>query len=263
MAWPLRGSSALHPPSRSALRCRESAATMASADSSLRSVARPLPFQARGEVSPGKEYDPSPHSRRIYLAWGLAIAASRVPARSPPPARPRIRFLFVGPRLRSPLPPHGRSPSRSCGSLRLRWPAHVRTLTSWVVSMLGARGLGGASHPPEQERQTKPSARCSPVPTLPDYEAVDARQSPGCPITKPSLLASPRTARLRRASRVPRSTGGRPSEPSYPIDCSAVIAATSAKSWTEQPRETSLTGWLSPWKIGPIARAPPSRSVIL
>ena len=44
--------------------------------------------------------------------------------------------------------------------------------------------------------------------------------------------------------------------PSYRL-CRAVIAATSAKSCTEQPRDTSLTGLFSPWKIGPNAAAPP------
>jgi hypothetical protein len=59
---------------------------------------------------------------------------------------------------------------------------------------------------------------------------------------------------------------GRPFRVCVPYDpsaCSAVITATSAKSWTEQPRETSFAGLLRPWKIGPIALAPPRRSVIL
>src|SRR5262249_54970920 len=43
----------------------------------------------------------------------------------------------------------------------------------------------------------------------------------------------------------------------------AVMTATSAKSWAEQPRETSFTGLRSPWRMGPIAAAPPRRSVIL
>src|SRR5207244_5018561 len=45
--------------------------------------------------------------------------------------------------------------------------------------------------------------------------------------------------------------------------CAAVITATSTRSCTEQPRETSLQGLRRPCMIGPIAAAPPSLSVIL
>ena len=41
-----------------------------------------------------------------------------------------IRFLSIGSRFRSTLPPHARSPSRSCASLRSLWPTHGRTCTS-------------------------------------------------------------------------------------------------------------------------------------
>ena len=47
----------------------------------------------------------------------LVMGASRILARSPQAAPPDIRFLFVGPRFRSALPSHGRSPFRSCDSL--------------------------------------------------------------------------------------------------------------------------------------------------
>ena len=48
----------------------------------------------------------------------LVTRASRSVARSPWSAPPSIRFLFIGPQLRSTLPPHTRSPSCSCASLR-------------------------------------------------------------------------------------------------------------------------------------------------
>ena len=47
----------------------------------------------------------------------LVTRASRPFARSPCSAPPSIRFLFIGPQLRSALPPHTRSPSCSCASL--------------------------------------------------------------------------------------------------------------------------------------------------
>src|SRR5690606_16093104 len=51
----------------------------------------------------------------------------------------RIRFLYIGPRLRSPLPPHGRSPFRSCGSLRSGWSPFGGTSTRKTAPMLGAQ----------------------------------------------------------------------------------------------------------------------------
>jgi hypothetical protein len=47
----------------------------------------------------------------------LVTRALRSFARSPWSASPSIRFLFIGPQLRSTLPPHNRSPSCSCASL--------------------------------------------------------------------------------------------------------------------------------------------------
>ena len=48
----------------------------------------------------------------------LVTRASWLLARSPWVAPPCIRFLSIDPQLRSTLPPHGRSPFRSCASLR-------------------------------------------------------------------------------------------------------------------------------------------------
>ena len=48
----------------------------------------------------------------------LVTRASRLLAHSPWSAPPHIRFLSIGPQVRSTLPPHGRSPFHSCASLR-------------------------------------------------------------------------------------------------------------------------------------------------
>ena len=42
----------------------------------------------------------------------------------------------------STLPPHARSPSRSCASLRSLWSAHGRTCTSKIAPVLGAQRKG-------------------------------------------------------------------------------------------------------------------------
>ena len=68
----------------------------------------------------------SPHLRHL----ALTTRASRFPARSPCSASPRMRFVFLDSRLRYALPPHDRSPSRSCVSLRSLWSACGRTSTS-------------------------------------------------------------------------------------------------------------------------------------
>jgi len=59
----------------------------------------------------------------------LITRASRFLARSPWSATPSIRFLFIGPQLRSTLPSHTRSPSCSCASLRSLWSTHDGTCT--------------------------------------------------------------------------------------------------------------------------------------
>jgi hypothetical protein len=91
-------------------------ATTAFADFSLRFA--PSPFQARGEISPGKGRTPSSHNRRIYAAslWSQELCGFL-------PARPAWQRLLCGScssahDLRSTLPSHTRSPSCSCASLR-------------------------------------------------------------------------------------------------------------------------------------------------
>src|SRR5690606_17508715 len=77
-------------------------------------------------------------------AWALTIGALRPIARSPRPASPRIQFLYIGPRFRSPLPSHGWSPFRSCGSLRLGWSPFGGTCTRKTAPMLGAQRRRGS-----------------------------------------------------------------------------------------------------------------------
>ncbi len=68
----------------------------------------------------------------------LTTKASRCQVRSPRQIVPCIRFLSIGSWFRSTLPPHVRSPLRSCASLRSLWPAYGRTFTSEIAPMLGA-----------------------------------------------------------------------------------------------------------------------------
>src|SRR5690606_12685997 len=99
----------------------------------------------------------------------LATRASRSLARSPWTAPPRIRFLFVGPRLRSPLPPHGRSPFPSCVSLRLLWPAHERTFTTKTAPTPGAPNRAveerHASSPAAPDGSEGTGMSCCPAPS--------------------------------------------------------------------------------------------------
>ncbi len=82
-----------------------------------RSGSTPSPFQAQGEISPGK--NALLHCTTAgFTPLPLVTRASRFVARSPWSATPHIRFLSIGPQLRSTLPLHGRSPFRSCASLR-------------------------------------------------------------------------------------------------------------------------------------------------
>jgi hypothetical protein len=69
----------------------------------------------------------------------LTTRASGFLARPPCSATPSIRFLYIGSQFRSTLPPHGRSPCRSCASLRLLWSAHGGTCTHKSAPMLGAQ----------------------------------------------------------------------------------------------------------------------------
>ena len=71
--------------------------------------------------------------------FALTTRASRFLARSPCSAAPYIRFLFIGSQFRSTLPPHSRSPFRSCASLRSLWSANGGTCTRKSAPMLGAQ----------------------------------------------------------------------------------------------------------------------------
>src|ERR1700692_5075089 len=92
--------------------------TTASADFSLqRPCGRRRPFRRKARsprVRTSTFAARPPDLRRLHLV----TRASRLRARSPCSAPPSIRFLFVGPQLRPPLPsrrPHGPT---LCGSLR-------------------------------------------------------------------------------------------------------------------------------------------------
>ena len=104
-------------------------------------------FHPQGQISPGKN----------------AILHRTTAASTPPdlwpqelcrrqPARPGRQRLISGScpsahGLRSTLPPHARSPSRSCASLASLWPAQPGTCTPKIAPMLGALSFR-ASGPP-------------------------------------------------------------------------------------------------------------------
>src|SRR3990167_6868457 len=142
---------AIHPPFRLALRPLKSSGRRRNSRSpaSFRDLLRPLltprslrfrrrpPFQMLSEVSPGKSFDlhrTTAGSTFLPLGRrGFAVIGPLAPGRP----SPLIRFLFIGPRLRSPLlspPPHGRPP---CGSLGFLHPRPRRTRTSMSKPMLG------------------------------------------------------------------------------------------------------------------------------
>jgi hypothetical protein len=82
-----------------------------------RSGSAPSPFRHKARSPQVRTHSFTarpPDLRRLPLV----TRASRLLARSPRLAPPSIRFLFIGPQLRSTLPPHTRSPSCSCASLR-------------------------------------------------------------------------------------------------------------------------------------------------
>jgi hypothetical protein len=85
------------PPSRSVLHPR-AWATTTSADFSLRAQV-PSPFQAQGEISPGKNAILPRTLRRIYTMPALTTRASRFLARSPCCTAPHMRFLSIGSRV--------------------------------------------------------------------------------------------------------------------------------------------------------------------
>jgi len=124
----------------------------------------------------------SPHLRRL----ALTTRASRSLARSPCSASPSMRFVFLDSRFRSTLPPHARSPSRSCASLRSRWSTHGRTSTSKIAPMLGAQKKEPASW-----AGSGPGKDC--VPICPDP----------VPDSSPSGSSRPRGARTPAAARCP------------------------------------------------------------
>ena len=96
------------------------------------------PVRASGERSPGQN-----------ALLPRTIAASPSPGPCPQELRDHLLARPARPRLlcgacsstrgvRSTLPPHARSPSRSCALLRSLWSAHGRTSTSKIAPMLGA-----------------------------------------------------------------------------------------------------------------------------
>ena len=104
------------------------ATTTAAADSSLRRCRRrPFRREARSPQVRTSAFRARPSDLRHQPS---ATRASRSFGRSPWRVPPRIGFLFVGPRVRSPLPPDLRSRSGPCGSLRFLRPGPERTCTS-------------------------------------------------------------------------------------------------------------------------------------
>jgi len=100
----------LHSPHRS---------TTASADFSHRGSSPRHPFGCEGRP-PQARTRSFPIRPPDLRCLSLDHRDLRLLARSPRSASPPIRFLFVGPSLRSTLPSHARSPSRSCASLQSR-----------------------------------------------------------------------------------------------------------------------------------------------
>ena len=76
----------------------------------------PFRHKARSPQVRTHSFTPRPPHLRHH---GLVTRALRILARSPCPVALCIRFLFIGPQIRSTLPPHTRSPSCSCASLHL------------------------------------------------------------------------------------------------------------------------------------------------
>ena len=97
---------------------------------------RPFRHEARSPQVRTHSFPAQPPDLRRLA---LTTRASRLFARSPCSAAPSIRFLFIGSRFRSTLPPHGRSPFRSCASLRSLWSARGGTCTRKSAPMLGAQ----------------------------------------------------------------------------------------------------------------------------
>jgi len=109
---------------------------MASADFSLRFFfRRPFRRKARSPQVRTHSFTAQPPDLRRFA---LTTRTSRSHARSSCSAAPYIRFLFIASQFRSTLPPHTRSPSCSCASLRSLWSACGGTCTRKSAPMLGA-----------------------------------------------------------------------------------------------------------------------------
>jgi hypothetical protein len=120
-------------PSRSALH-RVAPATTTSLLAPVRHR-RPFSHKARSPQVRTQSF-PAQSSHLRHLA--LTTGASQSLACSPRSVPPHMRFVFLDSRFRFTLPPHARSPSRSCASLRSLWSARGRTCTSKIAPMLGA-----------------------------------------------------------------------------------------------------------------------------
>ncbi len=151
------------------------ATTTTSADFSLRLYAARRPFRRKAR-SPQVRTRPftarPPDLRRLSLGH----RSFAVIARSPRSASPRIRFLYIGPRFRSPLPSHGRSPFRSCGSLRSRWPAFERTFTSKVSAHAGRTERRAAAGDPPSGRLPRQLRLRGAAGSSPDRPAASCRR---------------------------------------------------------------------------------------
>ena len=101
-----------------------------------RSAPRRRPFRRKArspQVRPSAFPARPPDLRRLALGRG----ASRSLARSPWSTPPRIRFLFVGPRVRSPLPSAPPSRATPCGSLGSLRPGSPEDLHLQVSAHAG------------------------------------------------------------------------------------------------------------------------------
>jgi len=114
--------------------------TTASADFTLRFA--PLPFQARGEISSGKNAllpcttAGSTPLRIDHKSFAVSCPLALLSSAFYP-------ILFIGSQFRSTLPLHGRSPFRSCASLHSQWSARGGTCTHKSALMLSAHEKKG------------------------------------------------------------------------------------------------------------------------
>ena len=104
-----------------------------------RSASSASPFQAQGEISPGKNTILHRTTAGFTTPRPRPQELRDLPPARPACASPRIRFLSIGSRFRFTLPLHDWSPFRSCASLRSLWSARGRTCTSKIVPMPGTR----------------------------------------------------------------------------------------------------------------------------